>query len=145
MKNIFHILLTALCMLLCNPVFAQIELRLQPVRKDFIVGENVALKLTIINQTDATVKLTNTPGRPWLNFCVTKRGEQGMISPIATARFPEITITPGSTRSFEFNLKSIYRLGINGNYSVSATIRMPDGHSTYSSNRAQFTLTNGGK
>ena len=75
------------------------------------MGENVALKLTITNQTDASIPLKNTPGRPWLNFSVTKRGEQAPISPIANARFPEITLTPGSSRSFEFNLKSIYRLG----------------------------------
>lgn len=145
MKNIFRILFSILCLLLCNQSFAQIELRLQPVRKEFIVGEHVALKLTIINQTDASVALKNTPGRPWLNFSVTKRGEQGPVSPVATARFPELVLTPGSTRSFEFNLKSIYRLSTNGNYSVTATIRLPDGRSTYSSNRALFTLTNGGK
>lgn len=143
MKTIYQILLTMFCLLLGSQAFAQVELRLQPVRKDFIVGENVALKLTITNQTDASIPLKNTPGRPWLNFSVTKRGEQAPISPIANARFPEITLTPGSSRSFEFNLKSIYRLGSSGNYGVTAAIRMPDGHSTYGSNRALFTLTNG--
>lgn len=145
MKKIFQILLTLFCLLLGSQAFAQIELRLQPVRKDFIVGENVALRLTIINQTDASISLRNTPGRPWLNFSMTKRGESGPVSPIATARFPELVLTPGSTRSFEFNLKSIYRLSTAGNYAAVATIRMPDGQSTYSSNRGLFTLTNGGK
>lgn len=145
MKNIYHILLTLLCLLLSSQAFAQVELRLQPVRKDFIVGENVALRLTIINQTDASISLNNTPGRPWLNFSLTKRGENGPISPIATARFPEVVLTPGSTRSFEFNIKSLYRLGTAGNYAAVATIRMPDGQTTYSSNRGLFTLTNGGK
>lgn len=145
MKNIYHILLTLISLLLCSQAFAQVELRLQPVRKDFIVGENVALRLTIINQTDASVALRNTPGRPWLNFSLTKRGENGPVSPIATGRFPEVVLTPGSTRSFEFNLKSLYRLGTAGNYAAVATIRMPDGQSTYSSNRGLFTLTNGGR
>lgn len=145
MKNIYHILLTLICLLLSSQAFAQVELRLQPVRKDFIVGENVALKLTIINQTDASISLKNTPGRPWLNFSMTKRSESGPITPIATAKFPELVLTPGSTRTFEFNLKTLYRLGTAGNYAVVATIRMPDGHTTYSSNRALFTLTNGGK
>lgn len=145
MKNIYHILLTLISLLLCSQAFAQVELRLQPVRKDFIVGENVALRLTIINQTDASVALRNTPGRPWLNFSLTKRGENGPVSPIATGRFPEVVLTPGSTRSFEFNLKSLYGLGTAGNYAAVATIRMPDGQSTYSSNRGLFTLTNGGR
>lgn len=145
MKNIYHILLTLICLLLSSQAFAQVELRLQPVRKDFIVGENVALKLTIINHTDASISLKNTPGRPWLNFSMTKRSESGPVTPIATAKFPELVLTPGSTRTFEFNLKTLYRLGTAGNYAVVATIRMPDGHTTYSSNRALFTLTNGGK
>lgn len=145
MKNIYHILLTLICLLLSSQAFAQVELRLQPVRKDFIVGENVALQLTIINQTDASISLKNTPGRPWLNFSMTKRSESGPVTPIAIAKFPELVLTPGSTRTFEFNLKTLYRLGTAGNYAVVATIRMPDGHTTYSSNRALFTLTNGGK
>lgn len=145
MKTLYHILLTFLCLMLCNQAFAQVELHLQPVRKDFIVGENVALRLTVINQTDASIALKNTPGRPWLNFSLTKRGENAPVTPIATARFPEVVLTPGSTRSFEFNIKSLYRLGTAGNYAAVATIRMPDGQSTYSSNRTLFTLTNGGK
>lgn len=145
MKNALTVLFTLVCLLLSCQAFAQIELRLQPVRKDFIVGENVTLRLTIINQTDASVELKNTPGRPWLNFSMTKRGESGPVSPIAKARFPELVLTPGSTRSFDFNLKSIYRLSAAGNYAAIATIRLPDGETTYSSNRGLFTLTNGGK
>lgn len=145
MKNIFRLLLTLFCLMLGFHAQAQIEMQLQPVRKDFIVGENVALKITITNQTDASITLKNTPGRPWLNFTVSKRGEQVLVTPVAAGRFPELVLTPGSTRSFEFNLKSLYRLSTAGNYAAVATIRMPDGRSTYGSNRALFTLTNGGK
>lgn len=145
MKNIHTILLTLLMLFMSSQCFAQIELRLQPVRKDFIVGENVALRLTIVNQTDASFTLKNEPGRTWLNFTLNKRGDSSLIPPQAAGRFPEITLTPGSTRSFEFNLKSLYRLTTDGHYTVNATIRMPDGVSTYSSNTARFTMTNGGK
>ena len=145
MKTIYQLLLTLICLLLSSQAFAQIELRLQPLRKDFIVGENVTLRLTIVNQTDASIALKNTPGRPWLNFHLTKRGEQGDISPIAAGRFPEVVLTPGSTRSFDFNIKSLYRLNTAGNYAIVATLRLPDSKNTYSSNRGLFTLTNGGK
>lgn len=145
MKTIYHLLLILLCALLAHQSFAQIEVQLQPVRKDFLAGESVALKITITNQTDATLALSNTPGRPWLNVTLTKRGDQGLISPLAMVKFPEITLTPGSTRSFEFNLKTMYRLTTPGNYTAIATIRMPDGKSTFGSNRAMFTLTTGGK
>lgn len=136
-------LLTAVCCLLSS-AFAQLELRLDPTRHDFIVGEHVTLKLTIINRTDGSVRLTNTPGRPWLNFSVGKRGESGPVSAYASPRFPDLTITPGSTRSFQVDLKSFYHLDLSGSYNAVATIRMPDGQTTYSSNRTLFAMTTGG-
>lgn len=143
MKQILNLLILLCCLLGC--AFAQMELRLEPVRPNYIVGEHVALKLTIINRTDSTLSLTNRPQRPWLNFSVSKRGESTPVSAIATPRFPDLTITPGSTRSFQVNLKSFYRLDLSGSYGAVATIRMPDGVSTCSSNRALFSLVNGGR
>ena len=145
MKTIYQLILTLICLLLSSQAFAQIELRLQPLRKDFIVGETVTLRLTLVNHTDASINLKNTPGRPWLNFHLEKRTEQKDVSPIATGRFPEIMLTPGSSRSFDINLRNLYRLNTAGNYVAVATIRLPDSRNTYSSNRCLFTLTNGGK
>ena len=42
MKNIISMILAALCLLLAGQAFAQVEVRVQPVRKEFLVGENVA-------------------------------------------------------------------------------------------------------
>lgn len=145
MKNIQLLLLTLLGLILSCQCFAQIELRLQPVRKEFVVGENVTMRLTIVNQTDSDYVLKNTPGRPWLNFHLTQRGKTSPVTPIATVRFPEIKITPGSTRSFDFTLNSAYRLATDGHFTLAVTVRMPDGKTTYSSNRAIFVLTHGGK
>ena len=145
MKNIYQMILTLICLLLSSQALAQIEVRLQPLRKDYIVGENVALRLTLVNQTDATITLTNTPGRPWLNFHLTKRTEMSDVPPIAAGRFPELVLTPGSTRSFDLNLKNLYRLNTAGHYTAVATIRLPNSTNTYSSNRCLFSLTNGGK
>jgi hypothetical protein len=145
MKTIYQLILTLICLLLRSQAFAQIELRLQPLRKDFIVGENVTLRLTIVNHTDASINLKNTPGRPWLNFHLEKRTVQQDVSPIAAGRFPEIMLTPGSSRSFDINLRNLYRLSTAGNYVAVATIRLPESGITYSSNRCLFTLTHGGK
>lgn len=143
MKQILNLLLVLVC--LFGSAFAQMELRLEPVRHDYILGEHVALKLTIINRTDSTVRLANRPQRPWLNFSLSKRGEASPVSAFASPRFPELTITPGSTRSFQIDLKSFYRLDTSGSYGAVATIRMPDGITTCSSNRALFALAGGGK
>lgn len=143
MKQILNLLLVLCCLL--GSAFAQMELRLEPVRHDYILGEHVALKLTIINRTDSTIKLSNQPQRPWLNFSVTKRGENSPVSAFASPRFPDLTITPGSTRAFQVDLKTFYRLDTSGSYGATATIRMPDGVTTCSSNRALFALASGGK
>lgn len=143
MKQLLNLLLVLCCLL--SSAMAQVELRLAPVRHDYILGEHVALKLTIINRTDSSIALTNRPGRPWLNFMVGKRGEPGPVSAFASPRFPDLTVTPGSTRSFQVDLKTFYHLDVSGNYNAVATIRMPDGQTTYSSNRAVFALASGGK
>ncbi len=145
MKHIIKLLLLLCCLSAFLPTYAQVELRLQPIRRDFIVGESVALKLTIVNHTDATISLTNIPGRPWLYFMVGHRGQDGPIAPVATPRFPNLKLTPGSSRAFQVELGSFYRLETDGSYWSVATIRMPDGQSTYSSNRALFVMTNGGE
>lgn len=143
MKQLLNLLLVLCCLL--SSALAQVELRLAPVRHDYILGEHASLKLTLINRTDGSVALTNRPGRPWLNFLVSKRGESCPVSPFATPRFPDLTLTPGSTRSFQVDLKTFYHLDVTGNYNAVAVIRMPDGQSTCSSNRTSFALIDGGK
>lgn len=148
MKHIKHIIslfVFVFCLLAAMPASAQVELRLEPIRRDFIVGESVALKLTVVNHTDASISLTNIPGRPWLHFLVGRRGEDGAIAPFASPKFPDLKLTPGSTRAFQVELGGFYRLERDGSYWAVATIRMPDGVSTYSSNRAPFVMTNGGE
>ena len=145
MKHIIKLIIMLCCLLTVMPAAAQVELRLQPIRRDFIVGESVALKLTVVNHTDATISLANIPGRPWLNFMVGHRGQDGAIAPVASPRFPNLKLTPGSTRAFQVELGEFYRLQNDGSYWCVATIRMPDGHTTYSSNRALFIMTNGGE
>lgn len=143
MKQYILILLGLFCFLAAPQADAQIEMQLTPVRKGYVAGESPAFQLTIVNQTDTTYALKNTPGRPWLNLLLFERGNGLPISPIATPVFPATTITPGSTRTFQLSTKNFYRMGETGNYHAIATIRMPDGYSTYSSNRAIFSVESG--
>lgn len=143
MKQYLLILLGLLSCIISPQAAAQIEMRLSPVRTSYVAGEAASFELTIVNQTDATIALKNTPGRPWLNVQIYARGQGMPITPIAAPKFPATTITPGSTRSFRLNTKSFYHLGNTGNYYAVATIRMPDGRYTYSSNRAHFAMENG--
>lgn len=144
MKHIARLILLTLFLLLTGHASAQVEVRLDPIRHDFILGETVGLKVTLTNHTDRAIKLANIPGRGWLNFTVTRNGENTPISPAAVPRYPGITLTPGSRRSYQLELQPYFKLTREGSYKVIATVRMPDMQTTYSSNRASFNLGSGG-
>ncbi len=144
MKHIIPLVLAALCLLIGGRAFAQLDVRLEPVRKEFLLGESVALKLTFTNHTDRTIALSNTPGRSWLTFTVTQSGSQIPLRPVAVPNFPKMTIGPGSRQSYQVNLRPYYRFNTANSYKVIASVRMPDMQTTYSSNRAGFTLSFGG-
>lgn len=143
MKHITH-LFALLLILLAGQALAQIDVRLDPVRRDFLLGESIALKITMVNHTDQTIKLTNIPGRSWLNFNITSREGGNSLSPKATPRYPDLTLSPGATRSYQVDIKPFYNFNRSGTYKAIATVRMPDMRTTYSSNRATFTLASGG-
>lgn len=145
MKNITRFILAVFCLLLSAQALAQVEVRMQPERRDFLLGENVALNVRIDNFTDRSVTFENIPGRSWLHFTVTRSGESYPISPNVIPNFPKLTVPPGSSRTQQVNLRPYFTFNRDGVYKVTATVRMPDMKTTYSSNRASFTLANGGK
>ncbi len=128
------------------PAQAQLEVRLEPTsRRDFVAGENVQLKLTIINQTDGTIALTNTPGRCWLHLEIVRQGDNSIVAPSAVPRYPDLTIGPGSRRACQLELKNYFNLNREGVYRARAFLRMPDMTTGYSSNIVTFNITSGGE
>ena len=125
--------------------YAQLEVFLEPVRKDYVLGENVKLKITIINHTDSSVALTNTPGRCWLHMDIRRNGDMSSVAQNSVPRYPNLTLSPGSRRSYEVELRPYYDLRHEGLHRAVATVRLPDMTTTYSSNAATFNLTNGGE
>lgn len=128
----------------CAQAFGQLEVRLEPQRRDYILGENVVLKITIINHTDSSVSLNSIPGRSWLNVQVKRRGSALPEPPQSTPRYPQITVRPGSAQAHNIELKPHYALSREGAYSVVATVRLPDMQTTYSSNTVVFNMISGG-
>lgn len=137
-------ILFPLLLLLCHVAYGQLDLRLEPVRHDFVTGEGAALNLTITNNTDTNQKFDNSAGKPWLSVMVFRAGTETPVSPLAIAKFPALSIPAGARKAFQINLKDFYRLDVTGNYRAVATIRMPDSTETYSSNRALFSMIPGG-
>lgn len=127
------------------PAYAQLEVRLEPARRDFVAGENVKLVLTIINHTDSSIALTNTPGRCWLHVEINRQGDNNTVAPSAVPRYPNQTIAPGSRRACRLELKDYFNLDREGGYRVRVALRMPDMQTVYSSNVAVFNITSGGE
>ena len=144
MKHIINTVLTVFCLLFTAQAIAQVEVRVHPQRRDFLLGENVALNVKIDNYTDRAVTFNNIPGRSWLHFTVTRNGESHPISPKVIPHFPKLTVEAGSSKVVPVSLSPYYSFNRDGVYKVVATVRMPDMQNTYSSNRASFTLANGG-
>ncbi len=146
MKHITTLIFATLLLLLglASQATAQLDVRLTPLRHEFLLGENVALKLTLTNHTDRSIVLENLPGRPWLTFTITQSGSSNTISPIAIPRYPKTVLSPGSTRSFQVDLKPYFRFNRANSYKAIASVRMPDMQTAHSSNRASFTLSFGG-
>ncbi len=148
MNSVRPILATLLFLLgwgAATPAFAQLDVRLDPLRRDYVLGENVKLRLMITNRTDAPVSLVSTPGRSWLYLNVARRGDVSSIPPSAIPRYPNITIAPGSKKAYDIELEPAYKLRKEGMYRVIATLRMPDMSTTYSSNNSTFNVNSGGE
>lgn len=123
--------------------YGQIDVRMEPVRRDYILGEKATVQLIITNHTDSTVELNSAPGRSWLYLMVTRRGEYAPLSPVSAPKIPDIKVLPGSRKAYTLALQPHYQLNREGTYRVVATVRMPDMQSTYTSNAASFNMVPG--
>ncbi len=145
MKHLATLILATLLLMLGigSEAAAQLEVHLTPVRHEYLLGESVALKLTLTNHTDTSIVLDNQPGHPWLTFSLTREGSTNIITPNAIPRFPKTVLAPGSQRSFQVDLRPYYTFNQATSYKVYASVRMPDMRTAYSSNRARFVLSFG--
>ncbi|MDO4953726.1 MAG: hypothetical protein Q4E43_01135 [Akkermansia sp.] len=143
-KLITLVLMLVAALLLQLPASAQVEVQLTPNRTDYVAGEGVGLSLTVTNHTDTTLDLKDVAGHSWLNIILTQRGMGGPVIPKDNSGFPPMSIGPGSQRTITVNLRDKYALDTPGAFRAIATILLPDGHTTYTSNRALFNITTGG-
>lgn len=144
MKHIVKLVMLLLCLLAVGQASAQVDVRVQPVRSEFLLGEGVAVKLRISNHTDTALVFSNTPDRQWLHFTLTRSGSSHPMAPKAIPSFKKMVVNPGSVHEVVVNLRPYFYFNNAGSYRIVATVRMPDMQTTYSSNRATFTLANGG-
>ena len=63
MKHIITLIMMLLCLFTAGQASAHVDVCLQPVRGEFLLGEGVTVKLRITNHSDTVLVLDNTPDR----------------------------------------------------------------------------------
>lgn len=143
MINIIRRLFLITALFLTAQTQAQIDVRLEPIRRDLILGEQVQIKLILANRTDSTLQLRNSLGRQWLNFQVYDPTTGNSMAPKARAKFPVVTLAPGSQHSFQINISPYFSFPQPGVYHVAASVIMPDNKTLYPSNRTGIAISAG--
>lgn len=121
---------------------AQVVVRLQMSKANYILNEPVTATVHITNHAGRQLILRSENGRPWLNFHVTSGGR---VIPIARkVNYGACVIPSGQTVARSVSLSSSYSLGSMGNYACQASVNMPGPtRNGFNSNRVQLTITNG--
>lgn len=122
---------------------AQLATSLQLSKTQYISGEPIIATITITNHAGRDIMFQSTPQRSWLDFLITN--SQGTAAtPTARGTFGAMKISAGQTFSRQVNVSSVCQLADPGNYSVSATVRMPgQPGETITTNHALFTVSPG--
>ncbi len=135
----FILLLGALCL----PAFSQLIVKMEPIKKQFISGEPITVRLTISNNTGAPINLTSTDHVSWLDINV-ETTEGGIPLPqFRFANFPPLTIPTGKSISRRINLRYFYDFSRDGYYKATALVRSPDMRTMFSSGKQLFSIMSG--
>lgn len=130
------------CLMHSGQVDAQVAVRLQMNKPNYIVNEPVTATVSITNHAGRELVLRKSGSRSWLNFNVSSGGR--MVPPSRMMNYSQVVIPAGQTVSRTVSISSSYSLGTMGNYTCTATVNMPGPtRNGFSSNRVHFTVTNG--
>ncbi|MBK1883305.1 hypothetical protein JIN85_12835 [Luteolibacter pohnpeiensis] len=122
---------------------AQISVRLDLTSTQYLTGEPVIAQVAITNNSGRELNFSGSTRLPWIDFIVKKGDGSLVVSPQKPA-FGAMTIPVGQTMARKFSLSSFYYLSQQGNYSVTAIVRMPGNEeSEVPSNRRIFNLSPG--
>lgn len=137
LKFIFAILLCV------SSAQAQLSSSLKIVKKQHLTGESVVAVVTVTNHTGRDLILQSDGRFQWLNFNV-KTSDGTPINPRGRELFGPIQISANQTMAREVDLSQHFQLNQSGNFTVSATIRLPDSQAEgTSTNRAFFNQSPG--
>jgi hypothetical protein len=141
MTLVLRLLVPALAMVGLAQAQLATSLRLSKVQ--YLSGEPILAVVSITNHAGRDIAFQGEPRRPWLDFVITNT-QGDSATPTARSGFGVMKISAGQTLSRQVDLSTLFQLADPGNYSTTATIRMPgQGGETVTTNRVLFTVSPG--
>jgi hypothetical protein len=122
---------------------AQLATSLRLSKVQYLSGEPIIAVVSITNHAGRDILFQGDSRRPWLDFVITNTPGDS-VTPTGRSGFGVMKISAGQTLSRQVDLSSLFQLADPGNYSATATIRMPgQGGETVTTNRILFTVSPG--
>lgn len=122
---------------------AQLAASLQIPKKQNVTGEPVIAVVTITNHSGRELVFQSDGRFQWLDFNL-RKANGNPVNPKSRVLFGPMKIAAGQTLAREVDLTQHFQLSEPGNFTASATIRLPGQDATSTTtNRAFFNLVNG--
>ena len=118
---------------------AQLDVRLQMSKKEFVANEQVQAVLTLTNRAGRDIYLHGEGRSSWLDFTIKNR--RGVpLSPARAPLFGAVNVPAGRSITKTIAISSYYRVSDLGHYNGYASIRMPGTNppQMFTSNRVHF-------
>lgn len=141
MKNIIALMM--LILLGTSGALAQVYVKITPLKKTFLSGEAMYMKLTVTNNSGTPIELKSREYSSWLDIHV-EHSNGGMELPQSRfAVFPPLKVPAGMSVSRKIDLRHFYDLSREGNYHVQAVVKMPNEKDMFASQKALFAIRSG--
>ncbi len=141
MKHIVAFLILAT--LSISGAMAQFFVSIEPVKKSFLCGEPMSMKLTVTNNSGKAVTFKSTNYSSWLDIQVKYTNGNAHLPEARFAVFPQVNIPAGQSISRTVDLRHFYDLSREGNYHVQAVIKMQNHRDMFASGHQLFSVRSG--
>ncbi len=121
---------------------AQVELKIHAPETAYLLFAPILIPVEISNLGGQPLRLETVGGKSWLRFLV-MRGGQTAVMAVREFEQPPVTLEPGDTARFRFDLTPNYKIREMGTYQVQALVRMAGVAGDLVSKPVEFSVVTG--
>lgn len=136
-------LLLALLSASISPLFAQVKVEIALEQEHFLVGEKVFVPVRITNRSGQTLKIGAEPD--WLTFSIESRDGFVVVKNGEAPVVNEFTLESGQVATRRVELTPYFELNRIGRYRVTATVRLKQWETQFTTKPGAFDIINGAK